>query len=86
MSAAVDIINFHLYIDNEQPEEDLPNGSANVWIGTIKGILSAADSSKPLWNGEGSCATPTLPGQIWKDNLQRLDSCYVIWACCGRAV
>jgi hypothetical protein len=70
MSAAVDIINFHLYIDKEQPEADLPIGSANNWVGAIKGILSAEDRSKPLWNGEGGCGTPASrnPRHIWGDS------------------
>jgi hypothetical protein len=70
MSAAVDIINFHFYITNEQPEADLPLGSKNNWIGAIKGVLSAADRAKPLWNGEGSCGTPAShnPKHIWSDD------------------
>jgi hypothetical protein len=70
MSAAVDILNFHLYTDEEQPEADLPIGSANNWVGAIKGVLSAADRTKPLWNGEGSCGTPPSrnPKHIWGDS------------------
>ena len=70
MSAAVDVINFHLYIDTEQPETDLPNGSVNNWVGAIKDVLSPADRAKPLWNGEGSSGTPPSqnPHHIWGDS------------------
>jgi hypothetical protein len=70
MSNAVDIINFHMYVTHEQPEKDLPAGSTNNWVSAIKGVLSAADSAKPLWNGEGSCGPPpaTNPQNIWGDN------------------
>jgi hypothetical protein len=74
MSNAVDIINFHLYVTDEEPEQDLPSGSVNNWIVKIKNSLSAADQMKPLWNGEGSCgipANPTFPDHIWNDDYSR---------------
>ena len=70
MSAAVDIINWHLYVQEEEPEADLPIGSANNWVGSIDGALSPADLAKPLWSGEGSCGTPPSfnPNHIWGDD------------------
>jgi hypothetical protein len=71
MSDAVDIMNFHLYVTDEQPEADLPNGSINNWVGNIKNVLSSTDSAKPLWNGEGSCGVPPTvnPMHIWGDSF-----------------
>jgi len=70
MSAAIDIIAVHFYVDEEQPETALPIGSLHNWVRSIQDILSAADKSKPLWNGEGSCGTPPLrnPRHIWADD------------------
>jgi hypothetical protein len=70
MSEAVDIINWHLYIEKDEPEADLPIGSANNWIGAINAALSSSDRAKPLWNGEGSCGVPPSdkPGNLWGDD------------------
>jgi len=70
MSAAVDIINFHLYVTNEQPENDLPAGSSNNWISAIKSVLSVADRSKPLWNGEGSCGPASTRAKYGATTIQ----------------
>jgi hypothetical protein len=67
-SSSVDIINFHFYITNEQPENDLPNNSTNHWISSIDSWLTSTDKAKPLINGEGSCGQPNAGLHIWNDN------------------
>jgi hypothetical protein len=68
MSAAVDIINFHFYVTNEQPEQDLAPSSARDWITTIENEMTATDRVKPLWNTEGSCGVPNYGRHIWNDS------------------
>jgi hypothetical protein len=67
MSNAIDIINFHFYVTNEQPENDFPADSTNNWIVAAKGVMSASDLAKPLWSGEGSCGAGGNPNHIWSD-------------------
>jgi uncharacterized protein (TIGR03437 family) len=67
MSEAVDVINFHVYLQGFQPEQALPTGSAQNWPVAVKALLSAADKAKPLWNGEGSCGNPG-PGHLWSED------------------
>ena len=67
-SSSVDIINFHFYVTNEQPENDLPAGSSNNWVTSIEAWLSASDQAKPLINGEGSCGNANVGGHIWNDS------------------
>jgi len=66
-SSSVDIINFHFYITDEQPENDLPAGSSNNWVTSIEAWLSPTDKAKPLINGEGSCGAANLGKHIWND-------------------
>jgi hypothetical protein len=70
-SASVDIINFHFYITNEQPENDLPNNSTNHWVSSINSWLTSIDKTKPLINGEGSCGQPNVGRHIWNDNYSK---------------
>jgi hypothetical protein len=67
-SSSVDVINFHFYVTNEQPENDLPAGSSNNWVSSINSWLSPADKAKPLISGEGSCGYPNSGQHIWNDN------------------
>ena len=67
-SSSVDIINFHFYITNEQPENDLPNNSTKQWVRSIDSWLTSTDKAKPLINGEGSCGIPNAGLHIWNDS------------------
>ncbi len=70
-SAAVDVINYHFYNQESQPE------NTAAWVSHIKAFMSTADQAKPLINGEGGtgCAYPREARcplrHIWNDDASR---------------
>jgi hypothetical protein len=63
-SASIDVVNFHLYLTNQNPE------FLSVLMPRMTAFMTAGDKAKPLWNGEGSMGGGT--GDIWADGQSQM--------------
>jgi hypothetical protein len=73
ISAAVDIINFHMKPGNEtgnncpSPTPCTPESAMQWYVANIHGILQTAELAKPLWDGEASCTSSGFSGTFCTD-------------------
>jgi len=63
---AVDVINVHLYVTMQTPENVIEKGLPGLYA-----RLQPAELQKPLWNGEGSWGDTSVPGNIWVDDYAK---------------
>ena len=65
-AAAVDVIDVHLYINQQTPEKVV-----TVGLPALKALLQPPELLKPLWNGEGSWGDTSDSTDIWQDPYAR---------------
>ena len=65
-AAAVDVIDVHLYINQQTPENVI-----TVGLPALELDLRPAEQQKPLWNGEGSWGLTSDSTDIWQDPYAR---------------